>query len=212
MRLSLGPKWLPAGLFVVGWASGWFAAWQLYLFELLSLDPAPGLTLFVNERSEQRSLWVGVGTALVLGSLGVFFLVYSRIFRRSQAARWRCLFLGSGVAFTLVGLSATILFPSTTTLVIDEQAEVVRIEQRWLYAGTTEALLFDDIERIGLRVFRTRLTAGTATACQTVTAASIIRHDKTWLEVPGGFDHEAVANSIVEIANVPLDAYGVRQC
>ena len=33
-----------------------------------------------------------------------------------------------------------------------------------------------------------------------------------WLEVPSGFDHEAVAASVAQLAGAPLESLGTRQC
>ena len=85
------------------------------------------------------------------------------------------------------------------------------MEQRWLYAETAEVLPFDEIARVGLRVRRTR-AGRLATACRVATGLSIVRLDGTWLDVPSGFDHEAVATSVSELADAPIEAFGTREC
>lgn len=210
MRPGSVRRWLPAALLVVGWASGWVVAWQLYLFELLALDPGPGATVFGDEGGDQRTLWIATGISLVLGSIGVFFLVSSSAFR-SYSAGWSRAWLGIGWALIILGLSAPILYPSTTAMAIDEPAQVVALEQRWLYAETAEAVPFDRIRRVSLRVRRT-LVGRTARGCQVATGLSIVRFDDTWLEVPNGFDHEAVATWVSDVADVLLESFGTREC
>ena len=211
MRLRLFRRWLPVALLVGVWAFGWLAAWRLFLFDMLAVDAGPQATVFANKGGDLLTLSVGVGTTLVLGALGFLLLVSSSSFG-SYSRGWSRVWLVSGGFLVVVGLSAPVLYPSTRALVIDPGREVVAMEQRWLYAETAEVLPFDEIERVGLRVRRTRV-GRVATGCQVATGLSIVRRDKTWLEVPSGFDHEAVATSVSELADVRLEALvGLREC
>ena len=210
MRLRLLRRWLPVALLVVVWAFGWLAAWRLLLFDVIAVDAGTQATLFADEGGDLRTLWVGVGTALVLGTLGYLLLVNSSSFS-VYSRRWSRVWLAFGTFLVVVGLSAPVLYPSTRALVIDPRRAVVALEQRWLYAETAEALPFDQIARVALRVRRTRI-GRVATGCQVVTGLSIVRLDRTWLEVPSGFDHEAVATWVSELAGVPLETFGTREC
>ena len=210
MRLRLLRKRLPVALLVLGWAFGWLAAWRLFLFDLLAIDAGPQATLFPDEGGDLRTLWVAVGTALVLGTLGFLLLLSSSSFSTYSRA-WSRVWLVSGWFLVALGLSAPVLYPSTRALVVDPGRAVVALEQRWLYAETAEVLPFDEIARVGLRVRRTRV-GRLATACRAATGLSIVLLDKSWLEVPSGFDHEAVAASVSELADAPLEALGTREC
>lgn len=210
MRLRLLRRRLPVALLVVAWAVGWLAAWQLFLFDLLAVEVGPQATLFPDEGGDLRTLWVGVGTTLVLGTLGILLLVSSISFS-SYSRAWSRVWLVSGWLLVVVGLAAPVLYPSTRAIVVDPARAAVSLEQRWLYAQTAEVLPFDSIARVGLRVRRT-LVGRLATACRVATGLSIVRIDGTWLEVPSGFDHEAVAASVSELADVTLEALGTRQC
>ena len=210
MRLRLLRRWLPVALLVVVWVGGWLAAWQLFLFDVLAIQAGPQAALFPDERGDLRTLLVGVGTAVVLGAIGFLLLVSSSSFSTYSRA-WSRVWLVSGWLLVLVGLSATVLYPSTRAIVVDPGRSVVALEQRWLYAETAEVLPFDSIARVGLRVRRT-LVGRLATACPVATGLSIVRVDGTWLEVPSGFDHEAVAASVSQLAGAPLESLGTRQC
>lgn len=210
MRLRLLRRWLPVALLIVGWAAGWLAAWQLFLFDVLAIEAGPQAVLFPDDGGNLRTLLVGVGTTLVLGTLGFLLLVSSSSFSTYSRA-WSRTWLVSGWLFVVMGLSAPVLYPSTRAMVVDPARAVVALEQRWLYAETAEVLPFDSIARVGLRVRRT-LVGRLATACRVATGLSIVRVDGTWLEVPSGFDHEAVAASVSQLADVPLEALGTRQC
>ena len=85
------------------------------------------------------------------------------------------------------------------------------LEQRWLYARTAEVVPFDEIARVAVRVRRTRV-GRLASACQVASGLSIVRLDRTWLEVPSGFDHEAVAALVSGFADAPLERFGTREC
>ena len=210
MRLSRLRTWLPAALVVVVWAFGWLAAWQLFLFDLLAVEAGPQATAFADEGGDRRTLWVGVGTTLVLGTIGFLLLASSGSFR-SYSLAWSRVWLVSGGFLVVVGLSASVLYPSTRGLVIDPAQQFVALERHWLYAETVDVVPFGEIARVGLRVRRTRV--GTvATACRIATGLSIIRIDRTWLEVPNGFDHEALAVSVAELADVPLESFGTHEC
>ncbi len=41
--------------------------------------------------------------------------------------------------------------------------------------------------------------------------ADLVRHDKTWMEVPGGFDHDAVAATVVAATGLAFDETKVTQ-
>ncbi len=197
-------------LLVVVWAAGWLAAWQLFLFDAFAVEARPRAALFSHEGGDLLTLWVAVGTALVLGTIGFLLLVSSSSFSTYSRA-WSRVWLVSGALLVVAGLSAPVLYPSTTAIVVDPGREAVSLEQRWLYAETAEVLPFDSIARVGLRVRRT-LVGRSFTACRVATGLSIVRTDGTWLEVPSGFDHEAVAASVSELAGAPLEALGTRQC
>ena len=204
-------KWLPIILFLVGWTSAWVFLWQGYLFELFDRQPTPDLTVFTARPGDVRILWTAAGAGLGLAGVGFFFLVHSRIFR-SHSLWWSRTWLVTGVLLTLAGLSFPIVYPSARNLVIDERAGTIAVERRWLYAERVEALTFDEIHRVNLRVHRTLLRTGEGGACQIGTGLSIVRRDSTWLEIPRGFPHEEVAARVAEIAGVPLVSAVVREC
>ena len=203
-------KWLAVLGLAIGWTFAWTYVWQTYLFEQFYLEPGPGLTLFTDERGDLRILWIAAAVGLLLTSIGIFFLVHIRIFG-SYSPGWGRVWLVSGTVLTLIGLSLPILYPSTKNLVVDENAETVAMERRWLYAETTESMTFDEIERLNLGVQR-RIVRGTQGACQIGMGLSIVRHDRTWLEIPKGFPLEEVAERVGEIAGVPVDFTGRREC
>ena len=209
MRLRLLRRWLPVALLVVVWAFGWLAAWRLLLFDVIAIDAGAQATLFADEGGDLRTLWVGVGTTLVLGTFGYLLLVSSSSFS-TYSRGWSRVWLAFGSFLVVVGLVAPVLYPSTTVMVVDPGRDVVALEQRWLYAETAKVLPFGEIARVGLRVRRTLF--GRLGACRVATGLSIIRLDRTWLDVPSGFDHEAVAASVSALAGVPLEALGTREC
>lgn len=210
MRLRLLRRWLPVALLVVGWAFGWLAAWQLFLFDLLAVEAGPQATIFPDEGGDRTTLWVGVVTSLVLGILGFLFLVNGSAFR-FYSRGWSRAWLVSGWFLVALGLSAPVLYPSTKALVIDPGRGTVSVERNWLYAETAEVLPFGDIARVGLRVRRT-LVGRVAQGCRVGTGLSIVLVDATWLEVPKGFGHEAVAAAVSDIAGVPLEALRTGEC
>ena len=203
-------KWLPVGLGIVVWTAAWWLTWENFLFEQLTVEGGPGSILFPNEQIDQRSLWVGVGTALVLGSIGFLFLIASTVFQQYSRA-WSRTWLGLAAVLILIGLSAPIIYPSTESLVVDGGAQVVSLDRNWLYAQTSESLPFDEISRVGLRVRRT-LVGGAVRGCRVASGLSIIRYDRTWLEVPNGIDHEAAGVAVAEIADKTLESLGTREC
>ena len=111
-----------------------------------------------------------------------------------------------------VGMSLPVLFPAKTVMVLDEQAEVFTLESRWLYTETAKVLPFDEIARVNLRVHRKLQRIGNDEACQVGRGLSIVRNDKTWVDIPSSYDLEQVASSVSEAAGVPLDQTGVKEC
>ena len=196
---------------LAGWTLGWAYVWQAQLFERYGRDAGPGLTVFENTAGDLRILWIALGIGLFLSAVGVSLLVYRGIFR-SDSPTWSRVWLVSGALLTVLGLSLPILFPSKTLMVIDERAEVFTVESRWLYAETVEVLPFDQIARVNYRVHRTLQRIGNSEACQVGRGLSIVRRDRTWLDVPGGFDLEAVASDVAAVASVPLDQTGAQEC
>ena len=133
MRLRLLRRWLPVALLVVVWAFGWLAAWRLLLFDMIAVDAGPQATLFADEGGDLRTLWVGVGTALVLGTFGYLLLVSSSSFSTYSRA-WSRVWLAFGSFLVVVGLVAPVLYPSTTVMVVDPGRDVVALEQREIHA------------------------------------------------------------------------------
>ena len=203
--------WLPLAIPLVGWTLGWLYVWQVHLFERYGREAGPGLTVFEDKAGDLRILWIASGLGLFLSALGLSLLV-NRVNFTSDSLAWSRVWLVSGFLLAAVGLSLPILFPSKTVMVIDAQARVLAVESRWLYAEKAEVLPFDDIVRLNLRVHRTLLRSGDTEACQVGTGLSIIRDDRTWLEVSGGFGHEAVASGVSEAVGVPLDRRGANEC
>ena len=203
--------WLPLSIALTGWTLGWIYAWQAQLFERYGRGAAPGLTIFENTTGDLRVLWVASGIGLFLSVVGVSLLLNRGIFA-SDSPGWSRVWLVSGIMLTVLGLSLPILFPSKTIMVIDEGAQAFTVESRWLYAEKIEVLPFDEIARVNLRVHRTLQRIGNAEACQAATGLSIVRRERTWLDIPSGFDHEAVASGIAQAASVPLDRTGAKEC
>lgn len=203
--------WISLAIPLAGWTLGWVYAWQAQLLERYGREAGPGLTVFENQAGDLRVLWIASGIGLFLSTVGVSLLIKRGVFA-SDSPWWSRVWLVSGVILTVLGLSLPILFPSKTLMVIDERAQVFTVESRWLYAKTVEVLPFDEIARVNLRVYRTIKRIGNSEACQAATGLSIVRRERTWLDVPSGFDHEAVASGIAQAAGVPLDRTGADEC
>ena len=203
--------WVPLAVPLVGWTLAWIYVWQAELLERYGREPGPGLTVFEAMANDLRVLWIASGVGLFLSGVGVSLLVDRGIFAGDSPA-WSRVWLASGAVLTIVGLSLPILFPSITVMVIDERAEVFTVESRWLYAETADVLTFGEIARVNLRVHRTVQRVGNEDACQVATGLSIVLHDRTWLDIPSGFDHEAVASGVSDAAGVALDRTGADEC
>ena len=203
--------WIPFVVLLVGWTLGWLLLWQGYLFDRFGRDPEPGLTVFEDTGGDLRILWAAAITGLLLLGVGVAFLAFKTIFARHSWV-WSRLWLVSGIVLIVVGLSFPVLFPSKTTLLVDEQAEVVSLQSRWLYAATTESLSFHELSRINLRVRETLRKIGASEKCLIGTGLSLIREQGQPLRVPGGFDHEAVAARIAKASGAKLDVHDTREC
>ncbi len=203
--------WLPLGIPLVGWTLAWVYVWQVELLERYGREAGPGLTVFEDTAGDLRVLWIASGLGLFLAAVGVSFLV-NRVVFAAPSPVWSRVWLVAGVVLTVLGLSLPILFPAKTVLVIDEGAQVVAVESRWLYAASAEVLPFAEIARVNLRVHRSLQRVGSGEACQVGTGLSIVRHDRTWLEVGSGFDHETVASGVSEAVGVPLDRTGADEC
>ena len=203
--------WLLLAGPLAGWTLAWVYVWQAHLFARYGREAGPGLTVFEDAAADLRILWIAAGIGLFLSAVGASLLVSRAIFA-SESPGWSRVWLVAGALLTILGLSLPILFPSKTIMVIDEQAAVIAVESRWLYAETAEVLPFDQIARVNLRIHRTLHRVGSGQACQVGTGLSIVRRDRTWLEVRSGFDHEAVATGVAEAAGVRLDRSGADEC
>lgn len=208
---KLLPTWLLLAIPLAGWTLGWIYAWQAQLLERYGREAGPGLTVFENTAGDLRVLWIASGIGLFLSAVGVSLLVKRGVFA-SDSPGWSRVWLVSGVVLLALGLSLPILFPSKTLMVLDERLQVFTVESRWLYVETADVLPFDEIARVNLRVHRKLKRIGNREACQVGRGLSIIRRDKTWLEIPSGFDHEAVASGVADAAGVPLDKTGLKEC
>ena len=203
--------WIPFVVLLVGWILGWLLLWQAYLFDRFGRDPEPRLTVFEDTGGDLRILWIASITGLLLLGLGVAFLAFRAIFA-SHSLVWSRTWLVSGVVLIVVGLSFPVLFPSKTVILVDEEAGVVSMQSRWLYAGTTESLSFHELLRINLRVRETPRKIGASEKCLIGTGLSLIREQGPALRVPEGFDHEAVAARLAEVSGAKLDLHETREC
>ena len=219
---SSGPKhadlgtflriWLPGILMMAGWNVAWVLAWQNFLFDAFARSASAGVTVFANTDGRALEVWITAAVGFVIGATGIALLASSRqVFPAGEpllASRsWRI----GGATLTLIGLSLLILFPSTVSVVIDERAERVAVETRWLYWKTTEGLAADDVDRVSFRDYR--LSVGPRPEdCKVQTGLSIVDNHRNALAIPAGFDHEAVANGIADTLGIRLEVIGVREC
>ena len=201
--------WLPAFGLVAGWMLAWAFFWQWSLLERFYPAPGAGVHVFPAQGTDLRILWIAAGVGLLLATAGVALWMQARAFG-ADSPRWNRFWLVSGVVLILIGLSLPIVFPSAGSLVIDERGRTVSLERRWLYAETSEAMGFDEIERVSLRIERRLVRAGGA--CQIGRGLSIITYDKTILAVPSDFPHEEVAALVVRISGATLEDLGAREC
>ena len=204
--------WLPAMALMTGWNVAWGLAWQNYFFEAFATSSSAGVTVFANTDGRAPEVWITAAIGFVIAAVGLALLASrSQVFPAGEpllASRsWRI----GGATLTLVGLSLLILFPSTVSVVIDEPAERVAVETRWLYWKTTEGLAVDDVDRVSFRDYW--LSVGPRPEdCIVQTGLSIVDRHRNALAVPAGFDHEAVANGIVDRLGIRLEVIGVREC
>ena len=201
--------WLPSFGLVAGWTLGWAFLWQTYLLERFYPAADAGIHVFAGHGTDLRILWITTGVSLFLGSTGVALLVQARGFA-ADSPQWNRFWLASGIVLILVGLSLPILFPSAGSLVVDERGRTVALERRWVYAEAAEAMAFDEIERVSLRIERRLVRAGGA--CQIGGGLSIITYDRTVLAVPADFPYEEVAALVVRATGATLEDIGRREC
>ena len=204
-------KWPLAFGLVIGWTLGWTLAWRSLLFERFYHETSPGVSVFTASGGDLRVLWVASAVGFVLASAGVAFLLLRTMFG-SGSPQWSRVWLIAGSVLTLIGLSMPLLYPSATSLVIDEPGGLVALERRWLYAETVEALAFGDIRKVNLRIERRLLRIGNEQACQIGRGFSIVGNDRTWLEIPGELAREEIAEAAAQAAGVPLEQLGATEC
>ena len=118
----------------------------------------------------------------------------------------------TGTLLIFVGLALPILFPSARNIVGDAGARFVAIEERWLYARETEPVPFGDIARVWLSDQRTLIGRADSPPCLVKVELSLIRNDRTWLDIPNGFPLEEIAGHVVDTAGVTMDLRRVREC
>ena len=198
-------RWVVLTALLVGWVFGWTYAWQAYLIEALFREPEMGIGVFTERGRDVRVLWGVAGAALSVGGLGVFLFALSSIFREHSIA-WCRAWLAAGTVITLVGLSLLVLFPSATSVVIDEHARVLAVEQRWLYTSVAKMVRFEEMARINLRAHRTRV----AGICQRGVGLSIIRSDGSWVDIP--FGQEDVARHLAKATGIAIEDSGLERC
>ena len=204
-------KWLPAFGLVIGWTVAWVLFWQTSLFERFYREASSGVTVFRGTGADLRVLWIAAGVGLVVAWIGVSFLALRSGFG-SDSPRWNRGWLVAGAVLALIGFSLPVIYPSTGSLVVDEREQVVTLERRWLYAETTEAMAFDEIDRVNLREVRRLLRSGSGQTCQIGRGLSIINRDRTTMGIPGEFPQREIAELVAEVAGAVLEEHGSREC
>lgn len=201
-------KW-PSIMFVLAACMAtWAFVWQYYLLDAFIQDPSPSVTVIADSAGNRRVLWASTAAGSVVASLGVIFLGLAARFKRQSPACGRIAVV-FGVALVVLGFSCLVLFASARSVVIDERERVVVLERQWLYVRNHDTLAFDDIARVNLRIRRTR-AGGEAGGCLIAQGLSIIRNDRTWVEVP--FRQEEIGRTVARIVGVPQEGTEKREC
>ncbi len=210
MRLLRHRWWAVAGL-LLAWIAAWVFLWQACLFDLFDVKSEPGMAVFTERSNAVRRLWAAAGVGLAVGGGGALVFAAGNVFRRHSTAlshAWRV----AGATVILAGLSLPILFPSSRSIVIDERNAIVSIDERWLYAKASDGMAFGDIARVWLYMQRKSVGRGETAGCLISMQVSLIGHDRTVLDLPGGIPHEAVAAHLVEATGSPIVVRGVQEC
>lgn len=203
-------RWLFITFLALLWQAAWLLLWQVYLFEALELSSAPDTTVFNDSTGGSRTLWVvsGIGFGMVL--IGVRVAFSGRELLRGARIRGAVL-LAAGATPALLGLSVSFLFPSVTSLIIDEPERTVTHRTGWLYWETQEKLGFDEIERIVWRDDRRRV-GRTGNACQRFSHLKLFRFDGTVMQLAGDLRSESMAVSIADASEAPFFRTGIQEC
>lgn len=196
---------------LLGWGLLWGLLWNAILLDALYVSSDAEVTSFIEPPSDAWGAWIAVGAGVAVGIAGVFCLSMAKRFTYESPACvrvWQIM----GVVIIATGLLTPMLFPSATSIVVDRNERLVEIKQRWLYASEAESIAFEEVERLELSVIRREVGDFTQRGCLINTTLSLVRPNRTYLELPDGFPHEEMAEAMADALGAPMEAYVVNEC
>lgn len=203
--------WWGLVILLLAWGLFWGLLWQTALLDALYFKSDAAVTSFVETGGDTWGAWIAAGASVVVGIVGVFCLSMAKRFTYESPACVR-VWQVMGVLIIAIALLTPILFPSATSVVIDRNERVVEIRQRWLYAAEAETMAFDEVERLELSVIRREVGDVTQPGCLINTTLSLVRPNRTYLELPDGLPHEEMVGVLADAIGAPSEAYVVNEC
>ena len=203
--------WWGLVILLLGWGLLWGLLWHAALLDALYVTSDAAVTSFVETGGDTWGAWIAVGTGVAIGIVGVFCLSMAKRFTYESppcVRIWQIL----GLLTIAIGLLIPILFPSATSVVVDRDRGLVEIKQRWLYASEAESIAFDEVARLELSVIRREVGDVTSPGCLINTTLSLVRPNRTYLELPDGLPHEEMAGVLAEAIGAPMESYIVEEC
>lgn len=203
--------WWGLVLLLLGWGLAWAFLWNAVLLNALYAGSSGTVTSFIEPPSDAWRAWTAAGAGVVVGAVGVFSLSMAGRFEYESPPckrTWQIV----GLLVIAIGLVVPVVFPSATSIVLDRDRELVAIEQRWLYAAESASIAFDEVERLELSVIRREVGDVTSPGCLINTTLSLVRPNRTYLELPDGFPHEEMAGSLADAIGAPMESYVVEEC
>ncbi|MDE2837049.1 MAG: hypothetical protein OXL97_06010 [Chloroflexota bacterium] len=196
---------------LLGWGLAWAFLWNAILLDALYVGSNDAVTSFIEPPSDAWGAWIAAGAGVAIGIVGVFCLSMANRFTYESPACvrvWQIM----GILIMATGLLVPILFPSATSIVVDRDRGLVEVQQRWLYASEAESIAFEEVERLELSLIRREVGDVTQPGCLINTTLSLVRPNRTYLELPDGFPHEEMAGSMSDAIGAPMESYVVNEC
>jgi hypothetical protein len=191
----------------LAWPVAWLLLWRVFLFDALVPSASTGQTIYNDNQQTKEVLWIVFAFSVALIAFASLLLPYSSQVRRNSSG-W-----GTGVRVTavvlgLVAVSLPLMFPRVDAVVLDESAETISLESRWLYTSEAKTIAFDVIERIQWRE-EGILERG---ECYPVTTLKVLANDFSQIALPRDLRLESIALEFSEATQLPIELIGGQTC
>ena len=207
----MGRRWVLVTLLAMLWPLLWLLAWRAFLFGALEPTPSAGVAVFSASTGGTFAQWLTFVVGVVFVLLAAFLLGFGRTLVRENERPCGTVTMAVGLIIGVIALTLPLLFSQVQSLIVDEPAEKVTLQTKWLYWVQAEEMAFADINRVQRREERQWISPARQ-ACRVVVNLKLFAHNNSRLELPPYLRDDEIASAIGNATGKEVVRFGDREC